>query len=109
MKFIRSIQQKEHFRFLLPALAVIFVLALSFHNHSLAGSNSLGIDSDNSVNHSTEKCSACLLQGNLQLPEAVHSTKSFNLGPVIAVVKTEYIVPRSFISSGRPSRAPPIA
>ena len=100
MKLIRTIQKKQTSRFFLPALAILFVFALSLHNHALVGSNSLALDSNTYSGHSIEDCSACILQGNLQVPETGHTFKNYILGQIIGVITAEYTVPNSFINSG---------
>ena len=109
MKLIRAIQKKQTSGFFLPALAILFVFALSFHNHALVGSNALALDSNTTSGHSIEDCSACLLQGNLQVPETGHPFNIYNLGQIIGVITAEYIVPNTFINSDKSSRAPPTA
>jgi len=109
MKLIRAMQKKQTSRYFLPALAILFVFALSFHNHALVGSNALALDSNTSSGHFIEDCSACILQGNLQVPETGHTFKNYILGQIIGVITAEYTVPNSFINSDKSSRAPPTA
>jgi len=108
MNLIRDIQKKDLSRFLIPALAVLFIFSLSIHNHGIGESANLSIDSHSSSGHSVEDCSACLLQGNLQLPETGLEVNADNFGQLMAIVITDITFKHTFIDPNKPSRAPPI-
>jgi len=107
MKKIRKLQNNRYSRFFFPALAVLFVFSLSFHNHSFSSSTTSGLDSHSSASHSIEDCSACLLQGNLQPPETGFSYNNKDLGLLIETISIDFIVTDSFLNLDKPSRAPP--
>jgi hypothetical protein len=108
MKLIRDLQNNELHRFFIPALAVLFVFSLSFHNHSISGSITDGVDSHSTAGHSVEDCSACLLQGNLQVPEIEYSFNGDKLGELIDFIDADFLIPSSFLNLEKPSRSPPI-
>ncbi len=110
MKIVRENITKGPLRLLLPILAVIFVISISSHNHAI------GIDSGSIIeisdaapdtHHSIEDCSACLLQGNVKLPDmgTVFNTPI----PLIitSLEETEFLIPSSFLQLNKPSRSPP--
>lgn len=107
MKLIRDIQNNNLSRYLIPAIAVIFLFSLSFHNHGFADLTSSSIDSHTSVTHSIEDCSACLLQGNLQVPKTGFSINPNNFGQLIAYRSIDHSIPHTFVDLSKPSRAPP--
>ena len=107
MKLIRDIQHKEFSRFLIPALAVLFIFSLSIHNHGIGKSVNLSVDSHSSSSHSVEDCSACLLQGNLQVPETGPSVNTENFGHIIVYISYDFTVSNTFVDLNKPSRAPP--
>lgn len=107
MKKIRALQNNGFSRLFIPALAVLFVFSLSFHNHSFSSANTDGLDSHSSASHSIEDCSACLLQGNLQVPKTGISYNSNNFGQLIAYISIDFTVPHTFVDLSKPSRAPP--
>jgi len=110
MRLIRDMHNNTFSRFFIPALAILFVFSLSLHNHTLSGASTYGVDSHSTPSHSVEDCSACLLQGNLQVPETGYSFNINNyLGQLIAFISTDFIVPHSFLNLDKPSRAPPIS
>lgn len=110
MKIFRENIFKVPSRILLPMLAVIFVISISFHNHSI------GIDTGSVIeisaaapdtHHSVEDCSACLLQGNVKLPDmgAVFNTPI----PLIitSLEENDFLITSSFLQLNKPSRSPP--
>lgn len=107
MKLIRDIQNNNLSRYLIPAIAVIFVFSLSFHNHGFGDLTSSSFDSHTSASHSIEDCSACLLQGNLQVPKTGFSLNFNNFGQLIACISIDFTVPHNFVDLSKPSRAPP--
>jgi len=107
MRIIRDIQNNGLSRFFIPALAVLFVFSLSFHNHSISGSITDNVDSHATASHSVKDCSACLLQGNLQVPVTGYSFNNNKLGQLTAFINIDFIVPHSFLNFDKPSRAPP--
>ncbi len=107
MRLIRNIQRNKLSRFFIPALAVLFVFSLSFHNHAFGEHDTHGLDSHPSASHSIEDCSACLLQGNLQAPKIEYSFNNNNLSQSIIYISIDFIVPHSFLNLDKPSRAPP--
>ena len=107
MKLVREIRKKRLSRFFIPALAVLFVFSLSFHNHSIAGSSTLNLDPRSTQSHSIEDCSACLLQGNLQVPETEYSFYNNQLEQLLAFISIDFTVPHSFLNLDKPSRSPP--
>jgi len=110
MKKIRDLQNNAFSRFFIPALAVFFVFSLSFHNHSFSGSNTDGVNSHSTTSNSVEDCSACLLQGNLQVPETGFSLSNISkLDQLITFIRIDFVVPHSFLNLDTPSRAPPTA
>lgn len=109
MKLIREIQSRDLSKLLMPAIAVLFVFSLSFHNHAFGDHADIGIDSHTSANHSAEDCSACLLQGNLQVPQIEYSFDNNHLGQLITYTSIDLVVPNSFLNFYKPSRAPPSA
>jgi len=110
MKLIRDIQNNQISKFFTPAIAILFVFSLSLHNHTLSGASTHGFDSHATASHSVEDCSACLLHGNLQVPETGYSFNiNSDLGLLIAFISTDFIVPHSFLNLDKPSRAPPIS
>jgi len=100
-------QKKDLSRLLIPAIAVLFIFSLSIHNHGIGASANLSIDSHSSSSHSVEDCSACLLQGNLQVPETEFAFSTGNFGLLIAYISNDFTVPHSFVDLNKPSRAPP--
>lgn len=107
MNFIRDMQKKDLSRFLIPALAALFIFSLSIHNHGIGESLNLSIDSHSTNSHSVEDCSACLLQGNLQLPEMGLFVDAYNFGRLLAIVIRDFTFKHTFIDLNKPSRAPP--
>ena len=107
MKLIRKIQEHRISRFFIPALAVLFVFSLSFHNHEFGDHTCSSFDSHTSSSHSAEDCSACLLQGNLQVPEIEYFNNDKDLGLYITYTSIDLVVPESFAVLDTPSRAPP--
>ena len=108
MRLLRKINKNRLSSFFIPALAVLFVFSLSFHNHTFASSITHNMDSQSTTGHSVEDCSACLLQGNLQVPEIEYSFNSDKLGELIAFIDTDFLIPSSFLNLEKPSRSPPI-
>ncbi len=108
MNLFRDMQKKELSRFLIPALAVLFIFSLSIHNHGIGESANLSIDSHSSSGHSVDDCSACLLQGNLQVPETGFAFNTAGFGLLTAYICKDFTVPHSFVDLNKPSRAPPI-
>ena len=92
---------------MLPALAVLFVFSLSLHNHGIGEHSHDSFESQSHANHSLEDCSACLLQGSLQIPQAVNYFDNNNLGLIIATISIDFVVPYSSLNTDEPSRAPP--
>ncbi|MGB2692757.1 MAG: hypothetical protein WBC96_09710, partial [Thermodesulfobacteriota bacterium] len=86
MKKIRDLQNNAFSRLFIPALAVLFVFSLTFHNHSFSSTTTDGLDSHSSEKHSIEDCSACLLQGNLQPPETGFSFNNNKLGLLLTTI-----------------------
>ena len=107
MKIIRDILNRNISRYFIPALAVLFVFSLSFHNHGIGDSTDFAVDSHTSASHSVEDCSACLLQGNLQVPEIDIFFNANNIGQFILFISIDFAVPHSFVDLNKPSRAPP--
>jgi len=108
MRLLREINKNRLSGFFIPALAVLFVFSLSFHNHAISGSPTHNLDSNSTAGHSVEDCSACLLQGNLQVPETGYSYNGNKLGELIAFVNLDFIIPSSLLDLDKPSRSPPI-
>ncbi|MEX0999891.1 MAG: hypothetical protein WD000_08035 [Thermodesulfobacteriota bacterium] len=108
MKLIRDIQNTNISRFFIPALLVLFVFSLSFHNHGIGDSIDFGVDSHASASHSVEDCSACLLQRNLQVPKTEIFFNASKFGQLINCISIDFTVPHSFVDLNKPSRAPPI-
>ncbi len=109
MKLIRKIQEIKISRFFIPAIAVLFVFSLSFHNHALGEHADTSFDSHHSSSHSAEDCSACLLQGKIEVPKVEYSFNNNEIGLHISYFVIDQIVPDSFGIIDQPSRAPPIA
>jgi len=107
MKLLREISKNRLSGFFIPALAVLFVFSLSFHNHAIFGSPTHNLDSNPTAGHSVEDCSACLLQGNLQVPETGYLYNGNKLGELVAFVNLDFIIPSSFLNLDKPSRSPP--
>jgi len=107
MKLFRKINKNSISKFCIPALAVLFVFSLSIHNHSKAGSSANNLDTNPAQSHSVEDCSACLLQGNLQVPETEYSFDNNQLELLLAFISIDFTVPHSFLNLDEPSRSPP--
>ena len=107
MKLIRNLQKNNLSRLFLPALAVLFVFSLSFHNHGIGEHPHYSFESQSHANHSLEDCSACLLQGSLQIPQAAKYFDTSYLGHIIATLSIDLVVPNSYLNIDKPSRAPP--
>ncbi len=110
MNTVRENIMKGPARLLLPMLAVIFVISISLHNHAI------GIDSGSVIelsdaapdtHHSVQDCSACLLQGNVKLPDM----GAVFIAPIPLIItsleETEFLIPSSFLQLNKPSRSPP--
>ena len=108
MKLIRKIHDNKISNVIIPALAVLFVFSLSFHTHSFGENTTTSFDSHAECSHSVEDCSACLLQGNLQVPKIGYINDNKDLGLCITYTSNKLVVPNSFVNIDRPSRAPPI-
>lgn len=96
--------------FFTAALALVFVLSLSVHNHGFApdGGERVTKSAEHS-GHSIEQCSACRLHGNMELlardalPVLIDS-------PVLISFSTHApLVPASFLTLYKPTRSPPLA
>lgn len=109
MKLIRKIQDNRISRLFIPALAVLFVFSLSFHNHALGECTDTGYGSHSSSSHSVEDCSACLLQGKLEVPKVEFSINNNEICLHITYFIVDQIVPDTYGIIDQPSRAPPIA
>ena len=111
MKFVRDRILNGPGSLMLPILALVFVLSISFHNHGIAqesGHVTQISDTGHDLHHSVEDCSACLLQGNVKLPDLGAGPDS-PIPLVVSVLKeTEDLVPPSFLKRDKPSRSPPI-
>jgi hypothetical protein len=107
MNLFRDIQKNEVSRFLIPALAVLFIFSLSIHNHGIGEYANFSIDSHSSSSHSVDDCSACLLQGNLQVPETGFAFNIGSFGLLTAYISNDFTVPHTFVDLNKPSRAPP--
>ena len=110
MKLVRDRILNEPGSRVLPILALIFVLSISFHNHGIAQESGPGIeisDTGHDFHHSAEYCSACLLQGKVKLPDLGAGLDSPIPLIVSALKETEYSVPASFLRHDKPSRSPP--
>jgi hypothetical protein len=107
MRISREINKNRLSSFFIPALAVLFVFSLSLHNHTISGSITNNLDSNSTQSYSIEDCSACLLQGNLQVPEIEYSFNNNQLGQLIAFISIDFIVPASYLNLDKPSRSPP--
>lgn len=110
MKFVRHNILNGPGSLILPLLAFVFVLSISFHNHGIAQESGPVIeisDTGHDLHHSVEDCSACLLQGNVKLPDLGAGLDS-PIPLIISVLEeTEYLVPPSFLKQEKPSRSPP--
>ena len=109
MKLIRDIQKNEYSRYFIPALVVLFVFSLSFHNHAIGQKVDISVDSHDYSSRSVDDCSACLLQGNLKAPESGFSLNNYYLGQIVSTISTELEVPNSNYYLVTHSRAPPTA
>ena len=109
MKLIRKIQENKISGFFIPALAVLFVFSLSFHNHAFGEYENISFDSHTHSSHSVEDCSACLLHGKLEVPKVEFSFNNNEIGLHITYFVIDQITPDSFGIIDQPSRAPPIA
>jgi len=111
MNIIRELSNKKESKLFVPVLAVLFVLSLSFHNHtfSLYAGPSVEIsDLHTESLHSVTDCSACLLQGNFELPD---TGAAFNLplsGPLTLLEEIDFLLPSSYLKLKKPSRSPPV-
>jgi len=99
-------------RILIPLLAVIFVISISFHNHAIGISPGSAIkisDSGPGTLHSVGNCSACLLQGNIKLQDT--GTEFDTPVPLIitSLEEADVQIPSSFLQLNGPSRSPPVA
>lgn len=92
------------------ALALVFVLSLSVHNHGFApdGGERITKSAEHS-GHSIEQCSACRLHGNMELPER-DALPALIDSPVLISFSTDVpLVPASFLTLYKPTRSPPLA
>ena len=111
MNIIRELSNKKESKLFVPVLAAIFVLSLSFHNHtfSLYAGPSVEIsDLHTESLHSVTDCSSCLLQGNIKLPD---TSAAFNLplsDPLKLLEDTDSLLPSSYLKLKKPSRSPPV-
>ena len=107
MKLIRNIQDNKISRLTMPLLAALFVFSLSFHNHAFGENTAISIDSHCTHSHSADDCSACLLQGNLQVPKIELYVDNNFLSIQVAYFNLDLVITDSLITLDHPSRAPP--
>ena len=96
--------------FFTAALALVFVLSLSVHNHGFApdGGERITKSAEHS-GHSIEQCSACRLHGNMELP-ARDALPALIDSPVLISFSTDaLLVPASFLTLYKSTRSPPLA
>ena len=96
---------------ILPILALIFVLSVSFHNHGIAQESGHVVEiseTEPDLHHSAEDCSACLLQGKVKPLDLGAGLDSLIPLIISALEETEYSVPPSFFKQDKPSRSPPV-
>jgi len=111
MKTIRENIVNGPSRILIPLLAVIFVISISFHNHASSISSGPVIEISDAAPdtlHSVQDCSACLLQGNVKLP--VTGTEFDTPAPhiITPLEETDFLIPSSYLQLNKPSRSPPV-
>jgi len=96
--------------FFAAALAIVFVLSLSVHNHGFAADSGVRITkSADHLGHSVEQCSACRLHGNLELPERENLPVLID-SPVLISFSTDVpLIPASFLTLYKSTRSPPLA
>ena len=109
MKLIKDLKKRNISRLFYPALAVLFVFSLSFHNHAFGDHEGSGYDSHHSCSHSAEDCSACMLHGKLEAPKVEFSSNNNKIALHITYFVVDQIVPNAYGIFDQPSRAPPIA
>ena len=112
MNIIRETLLSGQLRMLVPILALIFVVSVSFHNHAIGLDSSTVIevtDTHHDTLHSVEDCSACLLQGNLKLPDTEYAYSSPVPVVVSSLTEIELLLPESYLKLNKPSRSPPRA
>ena len=111
MKIVRENIMIGPSRLLLPMLAVIFVISISFHNHAIGMDSGSVIeisDAAPDTHHSVEDCSACLLQGNVKLPD-IGSVFNAPIPLIItSLEENDFLIPSSFLQLNKPSRSPPV-
>lgn len=110
MKIARLIGKNRISGALAAALALVFVLSLSVHNHyfSFGGGGRIS-QSGEHYGHSAESCSACRLQGNIELPDRDVSPVYVISLTYIVYESSEPLVPASYLSLEKPTRSPPSA
>ncbi len=96
--------------FFTAALALVFVLSLSVHNHGFApdGGERITKSAEHS-SHSIEQCSACRLHGNMELPERDALPVLIDSPVLISFSTDASLVPASFLTLYKPTRSPPLA
>ncbi len=112
MKPIRKATKSSLSKIFISCLAALFVLSLSSHSHAVGiDIDAYGLtshDHDAAPGHSSEYCSTCLLQGNLQIPLVDATFNDDCSGSLIAYIDLGFLIPCSFLTLNKPSRSPPI-
>lgn len=96
--------------FFAAALALVFVLSLSVHNHGFApdGDERITQPADHQ-GHSIEQCSACRLHGNMKLPERDALPALIDSPELVSFNTDVPLLPASFLTLYKPTRSPPLA
>jgi len=110
MKTVRNIHGKPISKLFFSIISLLFIFSVSVHNHKINVSPDASAKVSHTApaaGHSVEGCSACLLHGNIKLSSADTVVNVIDAGLYITFVEFEDLIPLSFSSFDKPSRAPP--
>ena len=96
--------------FILPLLAAVLVVSISFHSHAPEEESGPQIriaDSGHGSSHPVNDCFTCLIQGNIKLPDIGPGLTT----PIPIIISTleeaQFLLPTSYLNTDKPSRSPP--
>lgn len=110
MKTVRNTHGKLISKFFFPVISLLFIFSVSAHNHKINLSPDASVTVSHTApaaGHSVEDCSACLLHGNIKLSYADTIVNIIDTELYITYIEFEDLIPLSFSSFYKPSRAPP--
>ena len=110
-----NLEEKKELRIsklLILSLVAFFILSLSIHYHAfpICGSSADIVSQYKSTypNHSSDFCSACRLNGNINYITWTNNLDCSSFGILLSFLNQDLLNPSSFLASNKSPRSPPI-